>query len=417
MNPCDIAIIGGGPCGSLAAISAFSHNKGSNVTIFEKRKKSGYPPHCSGLIGIEGLKKLGIHHSAIKKTSFNKIKQAKFISPTGKSILINRNKSELLVLDRPKLDAYLANKAQKLGANFLYQSTVKEIQRRSKIWKIFFTTERKNCSPITATIAISAEGHHPKISAQTGLPTPSNNWFLPGIQYELDNVGVPEKDTVELFFGNNVAPGFFAWMIPLNEVQARVGLAIHPNLSKGARYYLNYMIKKHPVLSPKLTKSKILNSWGGFVPASGPINKTFTDGFLVVGDAAGQTKATTGGGFNVGGLCSQFAGQIACQSVLNNDASSKYLRKYEMKWKSYFEPELSLMKTFRRLLSYLPDKTLDGLFDIAIQTELAHRMRRVENIDLHGMGLLKYSVSPPVLIRAFKHTPHLINSLFQGLLA
>jgi flavin-dependent dehydrogenase len=373
--------------------------------------------HCSGLISVEGLKNLGIYHSAIKKTSFNKIKQAKFVSPTGKSILINRNKSELLVLDRPKLDAYLANHAQKLGANFLYQSTVKEIQRKNNIWKIFFTTEKKKSFPIAATIAISAEGHHPKISAQTGLPTPSKNWFLPGIQYELDNVSIPEKDTVELYFGNNVAPGFFAWMIPLNEAQARVGLAIHPNLSKGARNYLNYMIKKHPVLSPKFTRSKILNSWGGFVPANGPINKTFTDGFLVVGDAAGQTKATTGGGFNIGGLCSQFAGQIACQSVQNNNTSSKYLRKYEILWKSNFEPELSLMKIFRRLLSYLPDNTLDDLFDIAIQTELAHRMRSVENIDLHGMGLLKYSISPTVLIRAFKHTPHLINSLFQGLLA
>ena len=27
MDPCDIAIIGGGPCGSLAAISALSYSK------------------------------------------------------------------------------------------------------------------------------------------------------------------------------------------------------------------------------------------------------------------------------------------------------------------------------------------------------------------------------------------------------
>jgi len=416
MDPCDIAIIGGGPCGSLAAISALSYNKDNYVTIFEKRKTSGYPPHCSGLISISGLKKLGIYHFAAKKTSYNKIRSAKFVSPEGKSILIKRRKNELLVLDRPKLDAYLAKQAQKLGANLLHQHTVKEIQRKNQTWNILFTGGRSKCSSITAKIGISAEGHHPIISSQVGLPTPSKKWFFPAIQYELDNVMIPEKETVELYFGNKIAPGFFAWMIPLNDIQARVGLAIHPNMTKGARTYLNHIVKKHPILSPKLKKSTIINSWGGFIPANGPINKSYTDGFLVAGDAAGQTKATTGGGFNIGGYCGLIAGKIASEAIERDNFTGTFLKKYEQLWRSKFEPELSLMKFFRRTLSFLPDKTLDSLFDIARQTDLAHHMQKVDNIDLHGIGLFKYSLSPKTIIHGLKNIPQLVTSMFNGFL-
>jgi digeranylgeranylglycerophospholipid reductase len=417
MDSCDIAIIGGGPCGSLAAISALSYNKSNNVAIFEKRKTSGYPPHCSGLIGIEGLKKLQIYKTLARKTSYNQIRQAKFISPSGKSIIISRRRSELFVLDRPLLDSNLARYAQKLGAIFHYQHSAKKIQRiQGSQWELLYRFQGKNISRIKSKILISAEGHHPKISLQTGLPSPSRNWYLPAIQYELGNVLIADKEMVELYFSSKIAPGFFAWMIPLNESQARVGVAIHPCLSQGTRRYLNHIIKKHPILSPKFKNAVILNSWGGFVPASGPISRTVADGFLVVGDAAGQTKATTGGGFNIGGYCALIAGKIASESIQRNDYSKNFLKRYQKLWRSKFEPDLSLMKLFRRTLSFLPDETLDDLFDIAIQTDLTNSMHKVRNIDLHGLGLLKYSLSPKVIVRGLQHSPEILISLFQGFL-
>ncbi|MFX0085615.1 MAG: geranylgeranyl reductase family protein [Candidatus Hodarchaeota archaeon] len=417
MNSCDIAIIGGGPCGSLAAISALSHDKSNIVKIFEKRKKSGYPPHCSGLIGIEGLKTLQHCHTIARKTSYNRIRHAKFISPSGKTIIISRRRSELFVLDRPRLDSYLAKRAQKLGAILQYQNSVKKIQLTiGSQWKLHYSFQRKLSSQIKSKIIISAEGHHPKISLQAGLPSPARNWYLPAIQYDLDNVSISDKEMVELYFSSKIAPGFFAWMIPLNENQARFGLAIHPYLSQGARRYLNYVIKKHPILSPKLKNGVILNSWGGFVPASGPISRTFSDGFLVVGDAAGQSKATTGGGFNIGGYCGLIAGRIASESIQRSDYSKKFLKRYQQLWRSKFEPDLSLMKLFRRALSFLRDKTLDDLFDIAIQTDLANSMHKVRDIDLHGFDILKYSLSPKVIIRGLQHSPDILISLFHGLL-
>lgn len=417
MNHFETVIIGGGPSGSLAAISALNRSKGLNIVIFEQRKKIGHPPHCSGLIGINGLKQLKIYHSLAKKVCYNQISKARFFSPSGNSFILDRKQNEFLVLDRPRLDTYLGKNAKNLGASLFYQHSIKKIkynETRAE-WMISGIGQKKKPFNASTKVIISAEGHHPKISLQASLPTPSNAWFLPALQYEMQNVTISDRNTVELYFGNKIAPGFFAWLIPLNESMARVGLAIHPHLYRGVRKFLEYTIKKHPILSKKLDKSVRVNSWGGFVPANGPISKTFTDGFMVVGDAAGQTKATTGGGFNIGGYCGLLAGKVAAEAILINNHSSNFLKKYQRLWRSLFEPDLSIMKLLRRCLSFLPDKTLDTIFDIVIETGINDRIQKFQDVDLHGIGLLKYSLSPHVLIKSLHQAPQAAVSLLYGL--
>lgn len=417
MDSYDVAIVGGGPVGSFAASSILSQNKALQVAVFEHHQKSGFPPHCSGLIGIDGLKKLKIYHSLAKHVSFNQIKAAKFFSPSGRSFIIDRKQNELLVVDRPRLDSLLAKQAYKHGASFQYRSVVKRITRSKQglNWIISGISPDTRKFEVVSNIIISAEGHHPRILPQAGLQPPSKKWFLPAFQFELENVSDIDRNFVELYFGSKFAPGFFVWLIPLNDSRTRVGLAIHPYLAKGVRKRLSFVTKKHPILSKKLKKSKLVDSWGGFVPASGPIPRTFTNGFMVAGDAAGQTKATTGGGFNIGGYCGYLAGKVAAESAHVNNYSSNFLKKYQQLWQSVFEPELSLMKFFRRGLSFLPDKKLESFFNIAIQTGIDTHMQKIQNIDLHGKALLKYSLTPRVLIQGLRLIPQTVVSLFQGL--
>ena len=39
----------------------------------------------------------------------------------------------------------------------------------------------------------------------------------------------------------------------------------------------------------------------GRIPTTGPVRTTYADNFMMVGDVAGQTKPTTGGGVILGG--------------------------------------------------------------------------------------------------------------------
>ena len=72
----------------------------------------------------------------------------------------------------------------------------------------------------------------------------------------------------------------------------------------------------------------------GGVPLSGPMEKTFSSGLMVVGDAAGQVDPVNGAGIKNTVTCGRIAGEVAVEAIQNEDMSSKYLKKYEDIWRS-----------------------------------------------------------------------------------
>ena len=418
MFSCDILIVGGGPSGSFAGISIIKYLRSCHVVIIDKRKVSGFPPHCSGLIAISGLTNLNIDKSVKRQANINRVTSAKFISPSGISLTINRKKNELVVLDRPKLDFLLAKKAQKLGSKYYFQHKAINITHllQNEGYLVSGHTKQKEFFQIKAKVVISAEGHHPILPKQIGLPAPANNWSFPALQYEIENVTDIDVSTVELYFGQKIAPGFFAWLIPVNDTRVRIGLAVHPLIGSNVRKRLEHLLFKHPVLAPKVKQGKILNSWGGFVPVNGPIQKTYAEGFLVIGDAAGQSKATTGGGFNIGSFCGYLAGKTAAKAIFNNNNSSSLMKEYQKDWKAYFEPDLTFMKLIRRTISFLPDPVMDRLFNIAKETDLEKTMFNASNIDLHGKDILKHSLKSNTIRKSLTISPCLFKSFLNGIL-
>ncbi|UCE12640.1 MAG: NAD(P)-binding protein, partial [Candidatus Heimdallarchaeota archaeon] len=79
----DVSIIGAGPAGSCAAWETMRMNSNLSVSIFEEHHQIGKPQHCSGLLAIEGLQKLGVEIGKIKqKLAHNTVQRAKFVSPS-----------------------------------------------------------------------------------------------------------------------------------------------------------------------------------------------------------------------------------------------------------------------------------------------------------------------------------------------
>ena len=73
--------------------------------------------------------------------------------------------------------------------------------------------------------------------------------------------------------------------------------------------------------SKKLKKSQITGMSIHPIPLAGPIPKTYSNGFLAVGDAASQVKPTTGGGVIFGLTCAKTAGEVAYEAVKNSNFS------------------------------------------------------------------------------------------------
>ncbi|NHJ02032.1 MAG: NAD(P)/FAD-dependent oxidoreductase [Candidatus Heimdallarchaeota archaeon] len=409
MNYCDLAIIGAGPVGSLAAWASNKSSGDLSVKIFEKRPKIGTPVHCSGLMSIKGLQRLSLTSETLKNNlGFNEIRRAKFVAPDHTCLEINRGKNAMVVLNREVFDRYLANRANQVGCEINLNHLVDNLTYNQDHWKIS-VKEGKEKILIKTKIVILSEGINGTLTRSLGLKPPKKQWTIPAIQYEFEKAKNIEPDCVELYFGEKYAPGFFAWAIPISESSIRLGVGVKRAYSGFTRRFLQNFLQ-HPLIQPRIKNANLIKTYGGVISASGPIPRTYKKNLMIVGDAAGQTKATTGGGVNVGGFCGIIAGSVA-RKIL--DGSPITCKEYEKNWKSYFEPDLTLMKIFRRIMTPLSDNSWNDIIKIAKETDIGEKLNNSE-IDLHGVGLAKYSLQPNILAKGFRLIPQMCLSALKG---
>jgi len=191
------------------------------------------------------------------------------------------------------------------------------------------------------------------------------------------------EDLVEGWPGSRVAPGFFAWAIPLGDGLARVGLACRRGLDP--RELLAAFLRRR--LGAKLPPGLRRPPYAGSVLTCGPIPRTYADRAVVVGDAAGQAKPTTGGGVVLGGLCALLAGRTVAEAVREGDTSEEALRAYELAWRRLLGREFRAMSLARRLLDRLPDKALDLAVRLASELDLGREIAQEADMDFQS-GIL-----------------------------
>ncbi|UCC59019.1 MAG: NAD(P)/FAD-dependent oxidoreductase [Candidatus Bathyarchaeum sp.] len=385
----DIVAVGGGPCGSFSAMTAAK--LGAEVVVCEEHEEIGAPNHCSGHLNIASLQRLGLHipRGAIE----NEIRGAVFHSPSGKEFVLRCRAPVTYVVDRELFDKHLADLAIKSGVHYLLKSRVKSLLLDSGSVKgvaLEGSGER-----LETNVVIDAQGCSSTLLKKTGLKGLKSSMIVRGIQAEVDGVEGIDEEMVEMYLGRKVAPGFFAWIIPTKNAQAKVGLA---TMTGDPRKYLQKFMEKHPVASEKLKKSRVTSLSLHPIPLRGPLPKTYSNGFLVVGDAASQVKPTTGGGVIFGLTCSRVAGEVAYEAVKNRDFSETFLSRYQSRWKRLVGFDLSAMLRLRRMLNSLSDARTDGLLDLAGRLGIDRVLEKVGDLDFQGRSLIPIIRYPGTLV-------------------
>jgi digeranylgeranylglycerophospholipid reductase len=366
----DVIVAGAGVAGCMAAIEA--SKQGAKVGLFEEHQQVGVPSHCSGVVSLGGLKLLGVDSNQAYDQRL--IRGARFFPPTGKPIEITRSEPVALIVNRMRFDQYLAKKALDNGVEL---HTKSRITRFARTGNRAINATTQNGGEVSAKVLIDASGAGSRLPTQAGLKTPDWTQILPGLQYEL--IGTSKQDDlVNLYFGSERAPGFFAWSIPTGDHSARVGLAT----TKGnVRTLLDRLVGElWPTARIDTTKS-------GSVLVSGPVDRCWSPGFMVVGDAAGQVKQTTGGGIVIGGYCGLLAGSAAASAVRTPERSDEFLGSYDHQWREKFGGDLRSMGIGRRLFFGLSDSTLDKLFP-ALEPMLGE-ITDVADMDFQGNVITK----------------------------
>ncbi|MGO8807482.1 MAG: NAD(P)/FAD-dependent oxidoreductase [Candidatus Bathyarchaeia archaeon] len=393
----DAVVIGGGPVGSYAALNLA--RAGIKATVFEEHPKIGYPSHCAGHLSIRSLKGMGLYPLP-KGIVENTFRTANFYSPKGTKFSLHLSHPVTTALDRALFDQYLSEQAEKAGARFVLNKRVQSLVIRDGYVKgVNIQSGSGRQEQVSAKITIDAEGISSRLLRQAGLKALKPEGLVYSVEAEVEDVRDIELDAVEVYFGKSYASGFYGWLIPRMNGTAKLGLATNKG---NPRDCLQALITKHPVASKQLGHAKIMRVNYHAITLSGPIEKTYADGFLAVGDCASQVKPTTGGGVIFGLTCAKIAAETASKATREGNVSSEILRSYQKQCSDLLSFDFSVMLRLRRFLNSLSDDKLDEVLRVCCKLGVDRALSNVDEIDFQGKMLLK-ALGKPSMIAAFAY--------------
>jgi digeranylgeranylglycerophospholipid reductase len=387
----DVAVIGGGPCGSFMALNLARH--GIKVTVFEEHGEIGVPSHCAGHLSISGLKRVGLYPLPAKVVE-NTFRGAVFHSPRGNELRVCFSSPVTCVVSRVLLDKHIAEMAKEAGTRYSLGSRVESLIIGDGYVKGISAKQGEATKSFSAKIVADAEGISSGLLRQAGLSSLDRSRLVNGVEAEVEGVRNVESDMVEVFLGRGFAPGFFAWLMPLGDGKAKVGLAAKTG---NPRQLLRDFMLKHSKASGKLRNARILRTAFHPITLGGQIPKTYSDGFLAVGDVASHVKPTTGGGLVWGLGCSRIAAEVIVESLGKGDFSSVFLSAYQKRCDRFMGFDTRVMVQMRKMLDALSDKQVDEALRFCATIGLNKSLEGVNDIDFQGRSILRALGSPRML--------------------
>jgi len=367
MTAYDVVVVGGGPVGAVAARHAAG--VGACVLLIEQGECIGEPARCTGLVSPPTLDLLGVSTASLLREVRGGILHA----PGGEAIELRANAVKAVVLDRGKLNRELIDLAIIAGVELRPRTRAVaadigwvRIEHQGKVERV------------GAKVIIGADGPRSAVARWFSLPGPSQ--LLAASQAVVERKP-RSPDEVEVFFGRDVAPGFFAWAVPAEEDRLRVGLAA---LGTDTETLLSHLLAQRFC-------GKTVAQIGGTIPI-GTSSNTVGDGVLLVGDAAGQVKPTSGGGIYIGGTCARIAGEIAGYAALAGETTRQTLIEYERRWQQQIGGELRFGLAARRVLTALSDHDIDAVFAVINEPSILRVISEEGDID-HPSRLIRFFLS------------------------
>lgn len=348
----DITVVGAGPAGTLSA--RYLAASGRDVLVLEEHEQPGSPVHCAGVVSSAVLEGLGV-----RPTIYGSITSADVVLPDGSKIEVSKRIPYAFMIDRRDLDIKLADKAISAGAKIEYGVHCKSyVAERERI------VAHTNGVDYASDLIIGADGQNSTLAASIG----SNQvkFYLLGMQMDL-KCRPEQNDKMILHLGNTVAPGFFAWQLPIDDETTRIGLAIRPEYGRPSDY-LNNLITKLG-----LQNERCLAKYAGKIPMGGR-RTSYGDRMLLVGDAAGQVKPVSGGGLYPITRVVPILKDTIDRAYSMNLFSSSVLALYERGWKREIGKSISHGMKLREYYDRLGDEDLNTIGHLFAREDVVEQL-------------------------------------------
>ena len=373
-KPYEVIVVGGGPIGSVLSRRLAQH--GLRVLLVERRSSFNPPFRCTGLISPRCLKLSGLG----KEVVLREIRGGYIYAPNGYSIQVESNIPKLYVIDRPRFDKLLIERAADTGVDVWLGCKVVRLEN-NKVW----VERHGSYTIVTGRLIVGADGANSKVASCAGFPPIYN--VLIGLQTVVPYR--PKRDDfVEIFLGRSIAPNFFAWIVPAEDGLARVGLATD-RIAAGYHYLMNFLNTRN--LQPQSIRS-------GLIPIE--TRRRFVQGnVLLIGDAAGQVKPTSGGGIYPGLMATKLATKVIVRYI-SERLSERYLTTYERWWRSTIGSELKRGSLLRKSLNLLDDNILNYIFKMLDHPHILRLIADYGDVDYPSRVVQKLLQDPAVWLQS-----------------
>ena len=392
----DLAIIGASIAGNYLAYLLSKSNL--QIVVIEEHKDIGLPFQCAGIIS----QKLSLLIELPEDIVLNRVKTAKIINPSGNFIKLSGNERPY-VIDRIALDRLFYGK-NKNATNITYylgerfRSFKYSVENGQKC--VLIETSKRL---IKSKMLIGCDG--PLTSVGKRLKVKNKVLYAAQIRIE----GNFDENEAVLYF-HPLWKQLFGWIVPEGNNVYRIGIASSKNVNECFRIYLKKL---------GIDINDKIDQQGGIIPY-GIMNKSAFKSVLLLGDAAGQVKATTGGGIVMLLTAAKHASNCVKLSFKQNNFSKRFIKKhYEKPCLRTIGKELKLHSAIRLILERLTNEDFEVFFKIVKENKIEHIITLYGDMDFPKDLIFKLLKKPLVftfLIKFSLKNPYIFIKLLKLLI-
>ena len=316
----DVAIVGAGPAGSVAAQRLAA--AGIQVILFEKdtfpRDKS-----CGDGVTSEGLQVLERCGLGAWAADFPIMPSLRLSSPGGLILDVPfAQEGDGIVgrlIPRRLMDALLAQKAVDAGAELRQSCMVKDVQINLSNGVQLHTSSES----VLARMLILAEGSAGTLARRLNLTRDRPE--LSAVRQYLTGDTSPQ-DRLEIHFQANILPGY-NWIFPMGGGRVNIGSGTYTN--RVTRGEINLQRELQRFTQDPITEGRLLRCEPAGVIRGHPLRtqimnqRTHCERTLAVGDSAGLVGPFSGVGIAPALRSGEMAAEHALRALQRNDFSEK----------------------------------------------------------------------------------------------
>lgn len=371
-NKIDVIIVGAGPAGVAAGITLARANK--KVLIVERGSFAGAKNMFGGAVYVEPTREIFpnfLEEAPIERFNtehkYSLLTKDQSTTISYKSRGTSKNSCTVI---RAKFDRWCVEQAQKAGAYFAPNTVVKSlIIDKGRVIGI-----KTDIEEYFSDIVIIADGVNSLLAKQLEMRKtihPKNVALAVKEVIKIDKNTLEERFNLDEntgciyeFIGYPMDKDLGLGFLYTNKESVSIGLGIGLEDIKNHKICINDVLenlKQHPSVAPLIKGGELLEYSAHLIPEGGfkRIPQLYTDGVMIVGDAAMLVNNLHWEGTNLAFKSGKLAAETAIEAINNQDFSANSLSLYQQKLENSYV--IKDLKTYKDVLSNVNKRT-DSFF-------------------------------------------------------